>query len=103
MIFNEDIALLLPALILLAEFFVLAFLGFLFVQVLNWESAFRAHKVQWHVQMQAGAYRLRRLRQQLDKTGGEWPQLPISYGLRRKWMVARWIGRALSASQWARP
>jgi hypothetical protein len=52
--------------------------------------------------MRDAVRRLRALRRQLDKTGGEWPEIPMGSSLRRKWTVARWAFKAVSAAKWAR-
>lgn len=91
-----------PALLELLEFLVLALLGFLLVQLIHWETAFRDHRSSLLIQMQKGTKQLRGLRRQLDRNGGEWPELPMSPSWRKKWNVFRWAGKAFSAARWSR-
>jgi hypothetical protein len=97
---SEDIVL--GALLILAEFIALAFLGFLLVQLMHWETQLQNNGNAWLAGLRNRVRQLRALRRQLDKTGGEWPEIPMGPSLRRKWTVARWVCKALSAAKWAR-
>lgn len=91
--------LLLPALLEWLEFLTLALLGFLLVQLIHWETAFRDNQAGLLAGMRQRAGQLRTVRRQLDSTGGEWPALPMSASLRKKWNVVRWAGKAFSMAK----
>lgn len=91
-----------PAVLELLEFLALALLGFFLVQLIHWETSFRDQRESLLIQMQKGTKQLRGLRRQLDRTGGEWPELPMSPSMRKKWNALRWAGKAFSAAKWSR-
>lgn len=90
------------ALLVLAEFGCIALLGFLLVQLMHWEMLLKQGRSVWLPAMREGVWRLRTLRRQLDKMEGEWPGIPLNPAFKRKWQVARWLFKAVSAVKWAR-
>jgi|GEM_PF-3199740 len=92
----------LPVLLEWVEFLLLALLGYAFMQILHWEGAFRKHRARWLAKLRRDVRHLRTLRKLLEQTGGQLPQLPLPFPLRRKWQAVQWIGKAIHAAKLAR-
>lgn len=92
----------LAACLVLVEFGCITLLGFLLVQLMHWEMRLSHGQSTWLAGMRKGVRRLRTLRRQLDKMGGEWPSIPMAPSFKGKWKVAFWVFKAVSAVKWAR-
>jgi hypothetical protein len=92
-----------PPLVELLEFLVLALLGYFLVQLIHLEADFKKNQTLLLAKMRKNVDRLRTIRRQLEKSNGQWPTLPLSISMRKKWNVICWIGKAFSAAKWARP
>lgn len=87
----------------LAEFFLLAGLGLLFMQLLTWHAILEDNRAEWLRNCQTGARKMRLLRRQLERVDGDWMTLPLSPRWRRKWNMLRWVGQALKMARFRRP
>jgi hypothetical protein len=92
----------LTAFLVLAEFGCVTVLGFLLVQFMHWETRLNQKSSAWLFTVGGYTRRLRALRRQLDKLGGEWPAIPMAPSFQGKWKLIRWIFKAVSAVKWAR-
>lgn len=91
-----------PAVILLAEFLVLALLGWLLLRLIDWESRFQDRRAGLLRQLRESATRLRGLRRQLQNASEGLPGLELNPANRRKLALARWAGKALFGRNTAR-
>lgn len=95
-----DFSGLVPGLIELIEFFILALLGSTLMKLIQWDYALRNNQAHWFAKIGAMTSKLRLLRRQLEKNGGELPNIPLPQSLRRKWRILRIIFKVFSASKW---
>jgi hypothetical protein len=99
---SSDAVYMLAGLIELAEFALLAVLGGFLMKVIYWETTVRNNRGEWIAALRANATQLRRVRQQVERAGGNLPSLPLPPSLQKKWKLGRWIWQALTAAKGAR-
>lgn len=91
-----------PVLVILAEFIALMGLGFIFMRLLYWHSAFEDNRQQWLLDCRNGARQLRVLRRQLQKADADLEKLSIPPKFRRYLNVMKWAGKAFHVAKAAR-
>lgn len=99
-IFLED-ANLEQLLLELFAFLWVALLGWLFLQLVLWDSILTNRYPIWLKNLRKKVRQLRRLRRAAE-SAQNMPGLRLPPSLRRKWQVIRWITTAINATQWAR-
>jgi len=99
-IFLED-ANLEQLLLELIAFLWVALLGWLFLQLVLWDSILTNNYPFWLKDLRKKVRQWRRLRRALEKAQNL-PGLRLPPSLHMKWQAIRWIATAINATKWAR-
>jgi hypothetical protein len=99
---NLDTARCMIGLIILAEFGMLALLGYILFKLIYCAEALRSQRTLWLQQLREQMAQIRVLRRVIESTGGQWPDIPMPARLQKKWKAARWVFKLLGIRRNAR-
>ena len=86
----------------LAEFFLLALLGFLFMQLMHWEAQLSQRRGIWLRQLRQSVRQLKVTRRQMERSGGNWPKVSFGRRFDRLIKVVGWAGLAFGLTRRSR-